>query len=65
MKITIKFNYKLSKWFVFVNQTLFFSYTLSKIKRKYYSSIFKCYFILLRILRQFGLILPLKNIKDY
>lgn len=68
MKILIKLNKKGYNWLVYIDNYLFLTFSLkSKIilKKKNYSKIFFNYFLLLKILRQFGLLKPLKNIKNF
>lgn len=65
MKILIKYNKKLSKWIVFLNNNVLFDMLILKINKKNYSIFFKNYFILLKILRQFGIKKSLKNMKEY
>ncbi len=65
MKIVIKFNKKLSKWMVLLDNNLIFSYFYINRNNKSYGLIFKSYLYLLKILRQFGLKKSIKNFKQY
>lgn len=66
MKIAIKFNKKGYNWTVYIDNYLFLTYSLKKkLFSNNHSNIFNNYFMLLKILRQFGLIKPLKNIKKF
>lgn len=65
MKIIIKFNKRLSIWKVLLNNNIIFTYFYKNKNNINYSFIFKGYLYLLKILRQFGLKKPLKNIKQF
>lgn len=65
MKIIIKYNIKLSKWIIFLNTKVLFSLKLNNDYSNKNSIFLSNYLILLKILRQFGLKKPVKNLKQY
>ena len=66
MKILIKFNKKGYNWTVYIDNYLFLTYSLkNKLFFNNYSKVFYNYFMLLKILRQFGLLKPVKNLKKF
>ena len=66
MKILIKFNKKGYNWTVYLDNYLFLTYSLkNKLFSNNHSKIFYNYFILLKILRQFGLLKSVKNLKEF
>lgn len=54
MKLSIKYNVKLSKWVVYINRIVIFNLITTKMICKNSSKFLYNYFILLRILRQWG-----------
>lgn len=65
MRIIIKYNLKLSKWIIFINDKVLFDIFINRNIVNNYSIFFKSYNALLKVLRQFGLKKPLKNKKEY
>ncbi len=66
MKIIIKYNIKLAKWTIFLNNKALFSlFILKNNKINNYSIFFYNYLLLLKILRQFGLKKVIKNYNKY
>jgi len=65
MKIKIQYNINKKIYIVKLNNKVLFNYYLKKITKNNYSFITYNYNILLKILRIFGLIKPIYNLKDY
>ncbi len=65
MKILLKFNKELSKWTIFIDKKVLLDFSLNKNIYNNYSIFLKSYNILLKILRQFGVLKALKNKKQY
>jgi hypothetical protein len=67
LKCNIIYNKKKDFWMVYINKYLFLIIYINK--NKYidakFSKLFFKYLFLLKILRQFGLIKSLKNLKNY
>ena len=71
LKLIIKYNKKKNIWLTFINKYLFITLKvgnnigyINNVNIKY-SKIFIKYFLLLKILRQYGLIRSIKNLKKY
>jgi len=70
LKLVIKYNKKKNIWLTFLDKYLFITLKVGNIGyinniNIIYSKIFIKYFILLKILRQYGLIRSIKNLKKY
>jgi len=65
MKINIIYNKLKKVYIVKLDNRLLFNYYLKKNKKNNYSILNYNYFILLKILRIFGLMKPIYNKKDY
>ena len=65
MKKKKKYNKKKKNYIIKLNNNLLFNYYLKKNKKNKHSYINYNYYILLKILRIFGLIKPIYNYKDY
>jgi hypothetical protein len=65
MKIKIQYNKKKKVYIVKLDKKLLFNYYLKKKRNNNYSFVNYNYYILLKILRIFGLIKPINNLKDF
>jgi hypothetical protein len=66
MNVMIRFDGRLSTWHIFLNEELFVIHFGLDIKEGlFWSYNFQDYFISLKVLRQFGTILKLKNNEEF
>lgn len=67
LNIIIKYNLLLNTWILYINKYLFriFLFTNYNYLNNFLSIYNIKYFLLVKILRQFGIIKPIINIKDY
>lgn len=65
MRLSIKYNTKSSMWIVYINKIMFFNLKVTRKICKFLSKFLHSYFILLKILRQYGLKKAIKNIKNF
>jgi len=66
MKVTINYNKTNSNYFIMLNKELFYLYKVGNKNNMVFLSLIDLnYFLLLRILRQFGFCKSLKNLIDF
>ena len=68
VKIFINYNKKSYNWVVYINRYLFLTFLIknkSNIINKKCSILYCNYLLLLKILRQFGLVKAIKNLSNY
>jgi hypothetical protein len=67
IKLLVQYNKHAYNWTIYLDKKLFHTVYIKKnlTTKQFFSKLSKKYLILLIILRNFGLVKPLKNFKDY